>query len=293
MPTTRGSSSSKTPLPLGGDTMSSMPYTQPAGNGFGAAPARVGASPVQVGATQASGAGWDIKNQSTLVQSGQGHWGPNGEYISNSAPTGQTSGGSGSLQSSINSLLGSLKGGSTTPVAASSYNPGTFSVQAQENPQLAALIGQFGQARGQIAAGSDQDAQLAMQRQRDVTSGMASEFGTEAASRGILNSGAAQQDLMKRVVNPGQAQMGQLNANLASDSRNKQLSALQGEASMVGQQAGLTQNQQQFGLQSWQAQQQAQQAQAQLAALQQNQGVSNLSSIVGLIGSLGNLYSGF
>lgn len=219
--------------------------------------------------------------------------GPSG-YTSIS-PVSSTGASSGSLGSSISSLLGSLED-YTKPrpsSGATSYNPGTFSVQAQENPQLAGLINEQGQYRANLAQGSDQDAQLAMQRQRDVLSGLTSEFGADAASRGIANSGAAQQDLMNRVVNPGQAQLGQLNASLTSDARNKQLAALGQQAGMVNQQAQLTQNQQQFGLQSWQAQQQAQQAQAQLAAMQQNQGLNNLSSIVGLIGSLGNLYSGF
>ena len=178
-------------------------------------------------------------------------------------------------------------GGQLPPVA---YSPQEMNITSQQNPQLAALQGDAAKYRQGLAAGSDQDAVLALQRQRDLTSGMAKEFAGDAASRGILGSGAAQSDLMKRVVNPGQQQMGALNANLASDARSKQLQALQGEAGMAGQQAGITQAQQNFGLQSWQAKDQSMMNQAQLQVQQQANQVNQASQLAGL---LGNFYSGF
>lgn len=281
-PTTRGAVASNGGLHGGGGgtTTGSLGYTgaPTAGIGGGMGYSNVGLQPTNV----------------ALQPTSVGNFGGPTHYMSTPTPSSSSSSSSlnSSLGNSISSLLGSFSS-SQGSSPASTYTPGTFSVQAQENPQLNSLINETGGIRQNMAAGLDQDAQLAMQRQRDAISGMASEFGSEAASRGIVGSGAAQEDLLKRVVNPGQQQLGQLNANLASDARDKQLAALGQQAGLVNQQAQLTQNQQQFGLQSWQAQQQAQQQAAQLAVMQQQNGLSNLSSVVGLIGSLGNLYSGF
>lgn len=277
-PTTRGSQSSMANSKINKGATASM------GPGLGATQTKVQAQAptpyTYPGQTSTSTAVKQASSGPTMLG------GPTG-YMS-------SSGGSSSAGSQLSSALsGLLSGQGQSNQPAVSYNPGQLSIQAGENPAMAGLIGEQAQARAGLAAGSDQDAVLAMQRQRDAMSGLAKEFGENAAERGISGSGAAEKALQKGVLEPGMQAMGALNAGLASDARAKQQAALGQQAGMVGQQAQLTQAQQQFGLSSWQAQQQAQQAAAQLAAMQRNQGLSNLQGAVSLIGSLSNLYSGF
>jgi hypothetical protein len=165
-----------------------------------------------------------------------------------------------------------------------------FSLAAQKNPEFTALSNAYQQYRSGLAAGNDQDAQFAMQRQRDLMSGLAKEYQGEASARGILNTGAAQQDMLNKIVNPGQQQLGQLNANLTSDARRQQLSALSGQAGVAGQQANFLQGQQQIGLEAWKAQQQNEIDRAGIQAMQQNQSINQL---LALMGTLGNFYTGF
>lgn len=188
---------------------------------------------------------------------------------------------------------GGAGAGSNTNIKASTspgLGAGQFNVNSQLNPQLQAMAGKYSQFGSQLAQGSDQDAILAMQRQRDLLSGMAKEFEGQASQQGILGSGAAQQELLNKIVNPGQAQIQQLNANLTSDARNKQFQALSGEAGLTGQQAGWQQAQQQLGLDAWKAQQQNEIARAQVQASMQNQQMNQMLSLVGL---LNNMYTGF
>lgn len=183
---------------------------------------------------------------------------------------------------------GSTGGGASSP--ASTYNPSTFSVTAQNNPQLEALQGQAAQLQQGLAAGSDQDATLALQRQRDLNSGAAKEFGADAASRGIFGSGAAAQDLDNRLVSRGQDQLGQLNASLAGDARNKQLQVLGAQSGLAGQQAQLTQADKQFALNTYEAQEGAKRAQAQLQlSAQQSQAQQGMQ----LASLLSQMYTGF
>lgn len=216
---------------------------------------------------------------------------------STASATSRTSGLGSQLGSQLSSLLGgggSAPGGPPQAQAVSkpanpavSYSAEPFSVSSQENPQMAALIGDMGAYRGQLAGNTDLEATQALQRQRDLTSGMAEEFGVNPAMRGIGGSGAAQQELMKRVVEPGQQQMSQLNAQLASDARTQQREAMGQQAGMVGQQAGITQAQQDFGLNAYQARQQAQLGAAQLEAMQRNNNTNNALQLASLI------FSGF
>ena len=179
---------------------------------------------------------------------------------------------------------GGSASGSGNPAV--TYNPESFSVSSQENPQLAALLGDMKSYRGQLAGNTDQEATQALQRQRDLTSGMAKEFGQEAASRGIYGSGAASQDMNNRLLEPATQSMGQLNAALTSDARKQQRDAMGQEAGAIGQQAGITQAQQNFGLNSWQARSQAQLGAAQLEAMQRNNNTNNAMQLISLLGSL-------
>ncbi len=167
-----------------------------------------------------------------------------------------------------------------------SYNPAPMNISAQENPQLRALAGDYAKYRGELAGNSDLESQQALQRQRDLVSGMSKEYQGEAASRGILNSGAAQQDMLKKIVEPGQQQMSQMGASMAADARQKQLNALGAQSGVEAQNAQLTQAQQRFGLDTWNSQQQAQQSAAQLAALQRNQSLDSNMKVASLLASL-------
>lgn len=228
------------------------------------------------------------------------------------AMSGGSIGGGGGLGGALGSLLGGAGGGGGLPSlqmealgggasgasgagaggaqGATSYNPAEMSISAQSNPQLEALSGELGSYRANLAKGSDQDAVLALQRQRDFTSGLAKEYGANSASRGIYGSGAEQDAIMKRIVEPGQAQMSELNAQLASDARAKQLGALGQQAQLSNQNAQLTQADKNFALQSWVARDQANRAQADLALRQQQiqsgQGMQLASLLAGM-------YTGF
>jgi len=152
------------------------------------------------------------------------------------------------------------------------YNgPGGMTSSVQENPQLQALQGEFKDYQDKLSAGNDQDAINAMQRQRDLSSGMGREFAANAGRRGLgPGSGASQLLMQRNMDSAGRNQVG-LNAGLTSDARRQQLTALQGRGSLALGAASANLGQQQFGLSQWQAQQQAQQAQAQLQALQSQQ----------------------
>lgn len=215
--------------------------------------------------------------------------GSGGGYLPTQTRAGLGLGGGGGV-SSGSSAPSQGSSGPGAPSSNGSIPQGQFSLTASQNPQLAALAGDYQTYQGKLAAGSDKDATLAMQRQRDAMSGMAKEFGEGFAQQGTLGSGAAQQALMEKIVNPGQASLGQLNAGMASDARAKQLQVLGGRGQIAGQQAAFQQSQQQLGLDAWKAQQQNEISRAQTQAMAQNQQMNQMLSLVGL---LGNMYSGF
>jgi len=131
------------------------------------------------------------------------------------------------------------------------------------------------QYRGGLSAGNDADAQLAMGRQRDLASGMAKEGLQGAADRGFgADTGYAQQRRLKG-LDAGQSASAGLNASLTSDARRQQLQALQNEGGLAVSQAGVTQGQQNFNLNQWQAQNAASQAAAQFQAQQQQNQFQN------------------
>jgi len=219
---------------------------------------------------------------------GTGGFGGGYPSTSSNGPGGAPSGGGSSWMGS--STPTSYQGAASTPATpASSYTPGPMNIQTQQNPQLEALQGEYAKYRSGLAAGSDQDATNTLQRQRDLTSGMAQEAGQNAAFRMGPDSGA-QGEATKNVWSQGAANLSGLNANLASDARNKQLNALNSQTGAAQGAAQIDQAQQNFALNQWQAQQSASQAQAQLAALQQQNGFQNQMSLANLAGSF---YSGY
>lgn len=215
---------------------------------------------------------------------------PPGMYgaSSSNGPGGAPAGGGASWMGS--STPTSYQGAGGTPATpASSYSAPPLNIQTQQNPQLQALQGDYSKLRAGLAAGSDQDATNTLQRQRDLTSGMAQEAGQNAQFRMGPGSGA-QREATKGVYAQGAANLSGLNANLASDARNKQLNALNSQTGAAQGAAQVDQAQQNFALNQWQAQQSASQAQAQLAALQQQNGFQNQLSLANLVG---NFYSGY
>ncbi len=205
---------------------------------------------------------------------------------------------------------GSMPGGnSMPPMPTGGVSGGNLSISAPENPNLrnigqeysglqnkwGAYGNQLQKYGGELAANSDLAATQAMQRQRDALSGAAKEYGAEASARGIRGSGAAEQDLLNKVINPGQRGLAELNAGLANQGRQQQLgvlqqygSALGGEGGALGGKLGAAnsaanwqQQQQNFGLEQWKAQQNNALAQWQLQNQQQNQGWNQLMSLIG------------
>lgn len=75
-------------------------------------------------------------------------------------------------------------GGMNTPNQFGPWSsPPPAQQQTQRNPQLQAIQGDYQKYREGLAAGTDQDAINAMQRQRDLTSGMAKEAGDAGMMR--------------------------------------------------------------------------------------------------------------
>ena len=193
------------------------------------------------------------------------------------------------------------------PITSNVQTP-PFTSTAARDPQLQAMYDAWGQYRGGLAAGNDVDAINAMQRQRDLASGMASEMESNAAMRGLgPESGASQYLQMRGREQAGRTQAG-LNAALTSDARRQQMAALGGQTgaaqasasdlnaqrgldiSRYGAQTGAALGQQQYGLAQWQAGQQAAQAQAQMQAIQ-NQNLWNQQ--MQMMNLANNIYSGF
>lgn len=181
------------------------------------------------------------------------------------------------------------KGGPAAPGGpAGPKNP--MDIKAQDNPYIQALLDEYSKYRGELSNNTDLEGQQAMQRQRDSMTGIADEFGVGASQRGIAGSGVAGKDLVNRIVNPGQQQLGALNASLTQDARQQQLGALGAQSGLATQQAGLTQGQQAFGLEAWKALQQANQAQQNFKLMKEQQSVSQLQALANI---MGQFYTGF
>lgn len=155
------------------------------------------------------------------------------------------------------------------------YDPGQFTSNVQENPQLAALRGEYADYQKNLSGNQDADARLALARQREIASGTAKEGLQGARDAGFGKDSGLAQSFRRRALETGQMASASLNSGLTSDARRKQLDVMQGRVGLEGTQAGITQGQQNFALQSWQANQQAAQAAAQLQALQSQNSFNN------------------
>src|SRR5262245_24668364 len=191
--------------------------------------------------------------------------------------------------------LGNVGVGGIAPPSAMSYGGGfgggpSLGFNTQRDPQIEALQGEMAGYQRSLAAGNDADAQLAMQRQRDLASGMAKEGLQGAQDRGFsADTGYAQQRRLQGLDASAQAQAA-LNTNLTSDARRQQLAALQGRGQLATAQAGILQGQQNYLLNQWQAQQDAARAQAQFQAAQQQNAFQNQMALANQARSM---YTGF
>jgi hypothetical protein len=116
--------------------------------------------------------------------------------------------------------------------------------QSDPHPQLQALMGdwanmgnEWSNFRGELAAGKDRDAVNAMNRQRSLTSGVASEVGSNALQRLGSGSGVAEK-LRGRALMSGASDASSLNADLAAGSRQAQLQALSGQTGALAGKQG-------------------------------------------------------
>ena len=161
-----------------------------------------------------------------------------------------------------------------------------MNIKVQQDPTMAGILGEMKTAQQSLAAGTDIDAINAMQRQRDLLSGLSKELGVRAGARGFgPDSMMGQRDLFRQ----GQRDISGLNANLASDARRQGRELLGQRAGAAGTQGQLTLGQQNYALNQWQAQQQASMAQQQLADQQQQ---NNFNNQLSLFNTLSNFYSG-
>lgn len=194
---------------------------------------------------------------------------------------------------------GAQFGGS--PFGGASFASAPMVSTAQANPELRAMEGRFGQAQNQAAAlegeiksygemmaapggGRDQDAINAIQRQRDLASGMSKEAGMEAQFRVGGGTGLELQqqgDIYKK----GLESMTDLNVGLTSDARrqqqgilgmrmgskDQQMRALQGRQGATESTEAARRAQQQLGLAQFDSQQNAYNNWANTQARLQNQ----------------------
>lgn len=196
-------------------------------------------------------------------------------------------------------MWGSPQGqGQSSPFPAGSGSgwatPPPMPQNTQRNPQLAALQDEYANYRKNLSAGTDQDAVNALARNRDLTSGMAKEAGDAGMFR--AGAGGVAAELSGRVFSRGQAQAGQLNADMAADARRLQLNALQGQTGAASAEASANLGQQHHALNQWQAYQNAQQSNAQMFMNQQNQQVGTLMQMLQTLGPGGmskSPYTGF
>jgi hypothetical protein len=174
------------------------------------------------------------------------------------------------------------------------YSPSQFNSSVQQNPQIQALQDEAQKYQGSLAAGNDADAQLAMQRQRDLASGMAAEGLGGARNAGFgSDTGYAQQRRLKG-LDASQMAQASLNTGLTSDARKQQLAALQARGGLAADQAQITQGQQNYNLQQWQAQNQANLGAAQLQASQNQAAYAAQMQAAQLAASMANsFYTGF
>jgi len=220
--------------------------------------------------------------------------GSSSRYPGGSAPrmSGTTMGGAGTKAPQVDTkkLLDGIFGGgsgsmgNTKPIQKQDLTP--MNLRVQQDPAMAGVLREMEQAQQGLAAGNDIDAINAMQRQRDVLSGLSKELGVRAGSRGFgPDSMLGQRGLFRQ----GQRDISGLNANLASDARKQGIGLLGQRAGATAQQGQLTQGQQNFALNQWQAQQQANLAQQQMAETQQQ---NNFNNQLSLFNTLSNFYSG-
>lgn len=171
------------------------------------------------------------------------------------------------------------------PGAGGSVPPApTFNSDVARDPHLDDMYGAYGDYRSKLAAGNDTDAINAMQRNRDLMSGMMKEAGGNAARNGTFGTGVGAQ-MQSNIMTGGMKDLAGLNANLTSDARKQQLTALGGQTAAAQAQTNYLTGQQNYSLAQWTAQQQAQQSAAQMANQQQQNQWNNQMALLGMMGS--------
>lgn len=190
-------------------------------------------------------------------------------------------------------LLGDIFGtgggsmGNTQPIKPQNLTP--MNINVQQNPAMEGILGEMKQQQAGLAAGNDIDATNALMRQRDMASGMMKEYGAMAGRRGFGPSSGMADIGRSRLMGQFSRNATGMNAGLASDARRQQREMLGQRAGTTAQQAAITQGQQNFALNQWQAQN-GMALQAQQAADQQQQ--NNFNNQMQLFNTLSNFYSG-
>lgn len=183
------------------------------------------------------------------------------------------------------------------PATPYTYQAPPMTSQAQRDPYLMQIFQANEAYRNQLAQNTDQDAILAQQRQRDVSSGIMNELTENAAQRGIGPDSGASQWMQMQGADAARRGQASLNADLASQGRNMQMGALGQSGQLAGAAAGNLLSQQNYALDQWRAQQQAAQSQAQLQLAAQNSAYNNMAQMAQLqmqaLNAMSNFYSGF
>lgn len=165
-----------------------------------------------------------------------------------------------------------------------------INTKVQQNPDVGKVIQEYQDTLGQLGANTDADAISAMQRQRDVTSGMASEAAANAAMRGFSAGTGVNQSATNEQYARGAEAQAQLNAANVSDARRRRESLLGGAAGAALGGAANQVSQQGVLLDQAKLQQDTENFQAQLEAMRNQNAFQNQLAI---LNAMGSFYSGF
>ena len=146
--------------------------------------------------------------------------------------------------------------------------------QVQANPQLNALMGEWGDYRNQLAQNTDIDAVNALRRMQALTDRRVRMAGSGAMQRLGAGSGV-EEKVRSRASAEGLSAMSSANADLTAGGRAAQLGALQGKTNVAGALASDMQAGQAQALQQAQARMQWDQFEAERADRLNQQGFNN------------------
>lgn len=158
------------------------------------------------------------------------------------------------------------------PPTGGGYKPEPLNIKVEDNPQLKALYGKMENYEGLLTKNQDEAAQLGMQRQRDLGSGIAKEAGLTG---GLGQGSGMSQALRQKGLMAGQQAASGFNADSLHDARNQMMGLYGMQSNLALGTAANQLGQQHFALDSWRAQDQSAQSSANMYNNMQNMNFQN------------------